>query len=134
MKLPITQEDSYGCGIACVAFICGVSYKAAKHNYFEGKKAGTRGYLCKDLVYALSITKKKYKYSYIKRRTSFKENTIVFIKRSKRYPIGHYLVRVKNSWMDPWLNFDATKPEIKKAKSGFRKKLPDRAIYKISPN
>src|SRR3989344_8579991 len=124
----ITQKDNYGCGIACVAFVWKVSYDYAKKNYFgKPHQANILGYLCKDIVKALSKDKKNYSYKYVKKRIKFKENTIVFIKRSKEYPAGHYLVYTKKGWMDPWINFDKLKPDIKKAKSGFRKRLPGRA-------
>ncbi len=131
----ITQKDNYGCGITCVAFVCKVSYGYAKKNYFnKPHNATTLGYLCKDIVKALSKAKRDYYYKYVKREIRFKENTIVFIKRSEKYPAGHYLVRTKNGWMDPWINFNKLKPDIKKAKSGFRKRLPGRAVYAIMPN
>jgi hypothetical protein len=48
------------------------------------------------------------------------------------YPEGHYLVRKGNIWMDSWINFKNNK-KVFQAKSGFRKKLPGRAIYLVRP-
>jgi len=76
---------------------------------------------------------KSIEYKYIKgkiRKKIYQDNTIVFIKRSKKYPYGHYLSRYKSSWMDPWINSKNDR-KIKKIKAGFRKRLPGKAIYAI---
>ncbi len=133
-RKPIKQEDPLGCGVACVAFVTGVSYKTAKSKYFKTvNSAKTTGYICKDLVKALSLSGKKYSYNYIKYKRRFQNNTIAFIKRSKRYPAGHYLAKSKFGWMDPWINFNIKDPNPKLAISGFRKRLPGRPIYVIFP-
>ncbi len=133
VKKSITQKDSLGCGIACVAFILDKNYTDTK-KYFKGLgDVNKTGYLCRDLVRVLAKKDLNYDYHYLKRRITFKEGTIVFIKRSKRYPVGHYLVKAKNGWMDPWINFDSQSFDLKKAKSGFRKKLSGKAIYAITP-
>ena len=133
-KKSVTQEDSLGCGIACVAFVCNVSYKTAKKKYFKNLgDADKTGYFCKDIVKALSNADKMYNYKYIKRKIRLKTNTIVFLKRSKRYPAGHYLVRTINRWMDPWINFNIDKPNVKEANSGFRSRLPGKPIYVVFP-
>ena len=131
-RKPITQEDNFGCSIACVAFINGITYKTAKIKWFKSKNAKTLGYFCRDIVRAFTLANKQYTYKYIKRKLKFKENSIVFIERSKRYPTGHYLAKAKEGWMDPWINFDVRKPNVKKAKAGFRKRLSGRPIYVIS--
>ena len=85
----------------------------------------------------MARAKKLYAYKYNKKENnSFKENTIVFIKRSKKYPSGHFLVKTRHGWMDPWINFntkDSKIDDVKKAKSGFRKNIPDRIIYVVYP-
>lgn len=129
----VTQKDDFGCSIACVAFINGVTYKTAKIKWFKSKDAKTIGYFCRDVVRAFKLVNKNYGYKYVKRKLKFKENSIVFIKRSKRYPAGHYLAKTKEGWMDPWINFNTHKPDIKKAKAGFRKRLPGKPIYVIFP-
>jgi hypothetical protein len=35
--------------------------------------------------------------------------------------------------MDPWINFSSRMPDLTRAKSGFRKRLPGEAIYVIYP-
>lgn len=134
MEKAVAQRDLFGCGIACVAYITGNSYRSAKRKYFKnGGKADKVGYWCKDLVWALSLAQKEYSYKYIKARMRFSEGTVVFIKRSKHHPAGHYLVRTRNGWMDPWINFDAKSPDAKRARAGFCSKLPGKPIYAIFP-
>src|SRR3989338_7418839 len=131
MKNAVVQKDPLGCGIACVSFICGNSYNYSKKNYFRySTLARIRGFICKDIVNALRISGREYFYRYIgNKRIRYKENTIVFIQRSKKYPSGHYLVYTAQGWMDSWLNFNLKNSYIKYAKSGFRKRLPGKAIY-----
>jgi hypothetical protein len=77
----------------------------------------------------------KYEYKYVNQKINkrlYKDGTIVFIKRCKRYPFGHYLIRHNNKWMDPWINLPFDK-DISNAKSGFRKRLPATPIYAILP-
>ncbi len=133
----ITQKDDFGCGIACVAFICNVSYDHAKNRYFKfPEDAESIGFYCRDLVYSLSKAEKNYKYKYHKRKMQWKEGMIIYIKRSKKHPAGHYLVRTKNGWMDPWINFDRLNEKtnnVKNARSGFRQRLPGTPQYVIYP-
>ena len=87
----IKQEDNLGCSIACVAFICKTNYNTAKKKYFKNLgNAKKTGFYCTDIVKALSRANKKYNYRYIKRKKKFIKNTIVFIKRSKKYSVGHF--------------------------------------------
>lgn len=79
-----------------------------------------------------------YIYKYVRpkiRKRIYQENAIVLVARSNRYPVGHYLVRYDNRWMDPWINLPKDN-SIKNAKSGFRKRLPGRPMYVFfqSPN
>ena len=129
---PVVQEDSLGCGIACVAYVCGVKYKTAKERYFRGLgDANKKGFLCKDLVLTFSRAGKVYEYKYLKTRKQLRADTIVFIKRSEKYPFGHYLAKTTKGWMDPWINFSKKELDVTSAKSGFRKRLPGRAVYGI---
>lgn len=129
---PVTQLDDYGCGVACVSFITQKEYSNVV-KVLGKKRAQTKGFYCKDLVAALKHFKFDYTRKYLKqplRTKLYQEGTIALIKKSKRYPAGHYLVRHNRQWMDPWINllFDH---EIAHAKSGFRKRLPGKPIYVI---
>jgi hypothetical protein len=126
MGKPVTQEDVAGCGIACVAFLAGVKYDEAKVRYFKEKGTNTKGYWCRDIVKALSTAGMNYTYVHVKGRPRFRDGTIVFIARSKQYPLGHYLVKDRRGWMNPWKNFP-----LLKAESGFERRLLGKPIYAI---
>ena len=132
---PITQKNPFGCGIACTAFVLGLSYSKTLNLFENGKyKANKSGFYCKEIVNVLGC--EEFSYKYVKDRIKnkiYKDYSIVFIKRSKKYPAGHYLCRYKNKWMDPWINF-LKDQNIKNAKSGFRKRLPGKPIYVIFLN
>ncbi len=127
---PIRQEDKLGCAVACVAFILNIDYKKALKLFASGeRKAKDEGFYCKEIIMAFNNLGFGYQYKYTKKRLQkkiYKENTIVFIKRCKRYPKGHYLTRFNNKWMDPWINFP--KANIR---AGFRKRLPGTPIYLV---
>lgn len=125
---PVKQEDLFGCGVACVAFILNISYQDSLTLFTDGEsKAKEEGFLCKEIIAALEKKRLKYQYKYLKARHNiYNSRTIVFLKRSKRYPAGHYLCKINGKWMDPWINF----PNVK-IKAGFRNRLPGKPIYAI---
>lgn len=129
---PIVQEDPLGCGAACVAAVVGISYQESLDLFESGKrKAVEVGFFCKELVMALKKKGLEYEYRYIKgklRKNIYNQGTIVFLRRSKKYPSGHYLCRIDNKWMDPWINFPN-----EDRKAGFRKRLPEKPIYIVYP-
>lgn len=132
MKKPIVQKHNFGCSLACLAFLINQSYDDLV-NQFSLKKARTSGFYCRELVAYLLKIGYQAEYHYLNkkwRRKIYLEKTIVFVRRSKRYPFGHYLIRYQNQWMDPWINFFKTK-EIKNAVAGFRRRLPEKPIYGI---
>jgi hypothetical protein len=122
MKL-VTQEAPMGCGIACAASLCGLSYKQARKLFTNGSvKDRTIGFYNKDFVEALAkigILAKGYSAKQWKGKR-IKPGTIVFSKRSKLYRVGHFLLKTKKGWMDPW-KAGAT---IKEARAGWRKIFP----------
>jgi hypothetical protein len=134
LKYPsVTQEHGMGCGLACLAYILGLSYQKVWKIIGNPQNAWKRGYFCSELIKVLRSFRMPYKYKKIK---SLEEeilkvpNTIVFIEKSSQYPMGHFLVRTAHgSWMNPWINF----PKIAPAKSGFQRKLPGHPIYAIYP-
>lgn len=130
MKNPVVQEDSFGCGAACLAFLTDATYQEITSQLGQSK-AKTQGYLCKDLCALLNKYGFSCSYKYLKphlKRFIYTNNTIVFIKRCNKYPGGHYLIRYKNLWMDPWVNFKTDK-NIKNAEPAFTKRLPGKPIY-----
>ena len=134
MRKSITQSHGYGCGLACVAFVARVEY-AQVIEISDEVRAVARGFYCKQLIqllysYGYSGSFKHLKRSMIYKNKIYRDNTIVFIRRSKSHPAGHYLVRHQGFWMDPWLNFTADK-QIRNARSGYRRRLPGQPLYAI---
>jgi len=60
------------------------------------------------------------------------EGAIVLLRRSKVYPVGHYLIRHNDQWMDPWMNLPQDN-DITRAISGYRKELPGKPMYILIP-
>ena len=128
----IRQEDNFGCGVACTSSLLRLPYSALVLE-FGKEKAAKEGFMCKEIVDVLNKHRKDYCYKYIKpklRKKIYKNGTIVYIKKCKSYPAGHYLVRYKNCWVDPWLNFKQDK-SVRNALAGTRKRLPGKPIYII---
>lgn len=127
--ITITQKDNLGCGVACTAFVLGKTYDEIKKHFTQSAK----GYLCKEIVAVFKKYGIDYRFKYLTsklKRKIYGDGTVVFIKRNKKYPFGHYLARSGNFWMDPWINFQNDK-NINNARSGFRKRLPGNPIYGI---
>lgn len=127
----ITQELDYGCGVACFAFVCGMSFREAVT--FLGKEYSVKhGWKPSHLVTALNRYGFNYKNHYVRKKDSvvYPLGSVVLIERSPGYPVGHYLVLSTEGWMDPWINLPYTK-EIHQAKSGFRKQLPGKPMYAL---
>ncbi|MCA9350148.1 hypothetical protein H6794_00710 [Candidatus Nomurabacteria bacterium] len=134
MRRSITQEFDYGCGIACYAFALNISYKQAERLLGAKQSKSTRFWV-KDLSQRLNESGLNYSSRYLNKKIKkqiYIDGTIVLIRRSKKYIAGHYLIRYKGYWMDPWINlpFDNN---IANAKSGFRKRLPGSPMYAILP-
>lgn len=125
MRHAITQKDEMGCGAACVAFAASASYEEVA-DILGRPKAQTVGFLVREIIVALDKFDLKYAYKYMKphfRASLHEEGVIVFIKRSPRYPGGHYLIRHQGLWMDPWINF-VLDQDVNHARSGYRQRLP----------
>jgi len=123
----IAQEHPMGCAIASTASLLESSYKKTLR-LFDKSYTSTRGYYLKDIIWALKKRGFNYKYSKVTNKTKrYLEipGSIVFIRRSKKYPAGHYLLKIKNGWMNHWINY----PEINPTKAGVNKKLPGKAQW-----
>ena len=134
MKHTITQEDGMGCGAACVAFATGMTYRQVA-NIMGRDKARTVGFQLREVVNALGRYGLDYHFKYVKpkvKKSIYQDGAIVFIKKSARYPFGHYLIRHDGLWADSWINLVFDK-NIANAKSGYRKRLPGKAQWAILP-
>ena len=125
----ITQEEPMGCGIACVAVILNKSYQSKRELFDNPEYASTRGYYCREMIKVLNKNFDNYTFSKASKNKDLlkKEGVIVFIERSRKYPAGHYLVKTKKGWMNPWINY----PNIAPARSGFQIVLPGKAQWII---
>jgi hypothetical protein len=128
MKL-IKQEHKFGCGIACIASILNIKYKNALRLFKNGEKRAEKipDFYCKEMIWILKNQGLNYEYKYVKNKIKkriYQPNSIVFIKRTKKYKYGHYLIRINSRWMDPWINL----PD-KNIRAGYRKRLPAKPIY-----
>jgi hypothetical protein len=134
MRQSITQEFSYGCGIACYAFALNLSYKQAVEQLGQ-TQANSDRFWVKDFREALNQAGLTYTSKHSKsldRNHTFEEGTIILIRRSRRYPTGHYLIRYQGAWMDPWINLPYSS-DISKASSGFRQRLPGKVMFALLP-
>ena len=132
MNIPVTQKHNFGCGPACVAFVCKKSYDKVVDLLGE-EKIVNKGSYCKNLVEVLRQFGFSYEYIYLKprfRNRIYIDKVIVFIKRSKKYPVGHFFVRYHGTWMDPWINFK-NGASVSQSNSGFRSRLPGKPIYAL---
>lgn len=129
----ITQEESMGCAVACVASILEIPYVSAKKLFAKPENAVTKGYYYPEIIDVLKKAGLNYKSSKItnaNRSLIKKQGTIIFVSKSKKYPSGHYLLKTKKGYMNSWINF----PTIFPTKSGIEKNLPGKPqglIYKI---
>lgn len=128
----ITQEEGMGCAIACVAFILNADYKSTKKLFDNKENSFLKGYLCRDIIKALSKKGLSYTFSKLNENNKEllnKEKIIIFVEKSNKYPAGHFLTKSSLGWMNSWINF----PYINPAKSGFEKKLTAKPLWVIYP-
>ncbi len=127
----VVQEDSMGCGVACVAYLLNVSYGQALR-LFGHTSGSVRGYYCPEICKALAKGGLSYGWQKISPKNSGllkKDMAIIFVAANKRYPAGHYLVRTPKGYMNPWMNFPAMNP----AKAGIASRLPGKPTYVCFP-
>ena len=129
-KNPVKQENAMSCGVACVAFVLNIRYQKALKLFENAQNAEDKGFYCREIVEALEKKNLDSEYKYIKnpaiKRLIYKDDSIVYLRRSKKYPMVHYLCRWNTKWMDSWINF----PDEDR-NAGFRKRLPGKPIYVI---
>ena len=127
----ITQEHPLGCGVACVAFRRGTSYADSLSLFAHPENAWSVGYYCADMVAALARAGLTYAFAeYDAARHSgllSQEGTIVFIGACEKLPSGHYLIRAREGWMNPWSNF----PSMVPARSAFQDSLPGTVTHVV---
>lgn len=129
MKKSITQEAPYGCGIACFAFVCDLSYKQAEE-FLGFEQARSNRFIVKHLRDELNRFGLHYTSRHIKpgQKVEPIEGMIVLLRRSLKYPVGHYLTFYQGKWMDPHINLQKDRV-FNDPTSGFRDVLPGNIMY-----
>lgn len=129
MRKSVTQEMPNGCGIACFAFVCSLTYKQAEE-FLGSKQATSNRFIVKHFRDELVRFGLNYTSRHIKPGQAFdpKEGDIVLLRRSAQFPVGHYLAFHCGKWMDPRINLQEDRM-FKSPISGFRDELPGQAMY-----
>ena len=133
MKKSVTQEAPFGCGIASFAFIANITYKQAAE-FLGPDQAKSNRFFVKHFRNELN----RYGLSYISKHVKpnqtveLKEGMIVLLRRSKQFPVGHYLVYYEGKWMDPYINLGEDR-NFQNPMSGFRDILPGQIMYILMP-
>jgi hypothetical protein len=130
----VKQEHALGCGVACVASRCGISYKEALTLFVRPENAWVRGFYCREIVDALARAGLRYSFSEFDPLRDAglleKPGTIVFYPPSKEFPVGHYVIRARagySGWMNPWSNF----PQMIPIESGFQEAISGHPAYVV---
>jgi hypothetical protein len=124
----VKQEDPMGCGIACVAFVLGISYKEATKLLTLPEKRKTLG-IAQVIYEKLSRGGSYDSFSrYVGRLddTRVEIGDIVYVKKCKMFPSGHYLVKINGGYMDPFINMGEVVGDYTRAKAGKRFPLKER--------
>jgi len=102
-SIPVPQEHTMGCAVACVAARCGLNYQKGLRLFSRAQNAWTRGYYCGEVVQGFRYRYDPYDHDAHHRFLS-RVGTIIFIDPDRSYPVGHYLLRVPEGWMNSWVN------------------------------
>ncbi len=132
------QKDINGCGIACLANLLHTDYDLVKKEFEKNFYSIHRGINIADMVRFLKLHNLDYTSKFFNQKTydpkeaskySKLPNSITLIAKSEKYPVGHYLLKVGEGWVDPWYNL----PSIDNVHASVRKKLPGNAWYVLYP-
>ncbi len=131
MKKSVRQEDDYGCGFACIAYLCDIKYQDVKKYTDNPNKAKTGGYRCKSLADALNKIFKenkidkiwKTKYVGKTKNPKIPNGSIVYISKNDKYKYGHYIVKTEHGYMNPFVNVDIVQGDSGKSKSEYEKEI-----------
>ena len=127
----VPQENPMGCAVACVASQCRIKYHEALQLFDRPDFSWTRGFYASEVVTALAEFNLDYdfeKFENKKHESQLNQpGTFIFTEANSRYPSGHYFLRLKTGWMNPWANF----PHMKPVKSALEKEIQGRILYVI---
>jgi len=119
----VTQQDEWGCGVACVASRLGLSYVEARRRlvHVKGIEIDGAPHGLRFAVVRAVLNEGKRPVMWSLRSEVWPSGTVVFLSRQwGRYcDSGHYMLRVSAGWMDPWKNFPSSS-----RRGGIRRHLP----------
>jgi hypothetical protein len=124
----VTQEDKWGCGVACLASLLGISYQDAKQLAEAAKERGVNarpsGLELHDLARALRGEGIKVVADWAP--AAIPNGSIAFVAGGRRYgEAGHYILRTPRGWMDPWYN-------LRKVKNAeYREEIPKGTALRV---
>ena len=132
-KSAVPQAHSMGCAVACVAAYCEITYQRALELFQQPHNAWTRGFYCEEIISALE--KFGHQFSFEK-FDSFQHTpkllcpgVFIFVNPNLKYPMGHFLIRVKDGWMNPWINF----PQMIPVKAAIQAEIPGEVSFILYP-
>lgn len=126
----VPQEDEWGCGVACVASLLGVSYGEAKKlvELVKGRSVNAKPFGLELHHIAIALQAKGVKVIADWDPTVHHPNgSIVCIGGKSRYKYEHYILKTPGGWMDPWFNLD---PKEKVAR--YRKGYPRESEFLVA--
>ncbi len=134
MRQSITQEMPNGCGIACFAFVADLTYRQAEEFLGEEQAKSSR-FVVKHFREELNRFGLGYISKHVRSGQPIEptEGTIVLLRRSKQFPVGHYLAYYQGKWMDPRINLEDDRM-FRNPISGFRTVLPGEIMYALIPD
>ena len=122
----VRQEQAMGCGIACIASLLGITYWEAVERW--GRCDCQRGFDRKEMAQILAAIGHPARRIPPTAATveSLPVGTIVFLSYTRGWyrRFGHYLLRTKQGWMDPWGNRSR---RVQRARACYRPLLPQDA-------
>lgn len=131
MRQSVTQEMPNGCGIACFAFVTKRSYQQTAE-FLGEEQANSNHFLVKHFRDELNRYGLSYTSKHIRPNQTVEpvEGMIVLLRRSKQFPVGHYLAYHAGKWMDPRINLENDRTFLD-PKSGYRDTLPGEVMYAL---
>lgn len=131
MKRRVRQEDDFGCGFACVAYICDLQYQDVKKFTNNPENAEAGGYRCKPLcdilnrIYKQNKIAKVWKTKYVgkTKNPEIPNESILYINKNDKYKYGHYIVKTKYGYMNPFSNLSEVSGNSKLSIAKYEKDL-----------
>lgn len=125
----VAQEDKWGCGVACVASLLGISYQKSKLlvEKLKGRSVNARPYGLELHHLAIALQKKGVKVIADWNPEYMPDGIIVCISGKSPYDGDHYMLKTPEGWMDPWYNLVE-----KKMEAGYRQNYPRGTYFLVA--